>query len=215
MPTGYTSFIEDGKVKTAKQFLHLCLRNFGICIRMRDDDLKLTDDYTKDLIDSFQKDLDYHQRNLDDAKERLKTIQEMSDNELCAKYIKETTEKIKDYQKMYAQDMSNYGDYLRIKEEIENWDCDERFQNIKEFAINQIEISIPSSTDYYKKLMKKCGKPTKEGYEEKKEEYRNSLIADAEWDIKYHTEEIDRILKQKEDCLKFYQQFKEELEKLK
>ena len=32
MPTGYTAFIEDGDITTGKEFLLLCLRNFGIAI---------------------------------------------------------------------------------------------------------------------------------------------------------------------------------------
>ena len=36
MPTGYTQQIIDGTVKTPKEFLHLCLRNFGVCVSMRD-----------------------------------------------------------------------------------------------------------------------------------------------------------------------------------
>ena len=65
MPTGYTAFIENGKVKTAKQFLHLCLRAFGICVRMRDDSLEVEDDYTPKIIDGYQKDIEYHQKYLD------------------------------------------------------------------------------------------------------------------------------------------------------
>ena len=99
MPTGYTTFIEEGKVRTAKQFLHLCLRNFGVCSHMRDESLELKDDYTKDIIKGYQQDIDYHQKNLDEARKRLKTIQEMSEADLCKKYIKETKEKIKNLQK--------------------------------------------------------------------------------------------------------------------
>lgn len=32
MPTGYTAYIEDGSITTGKEFLMLCLRNFGISI---------------------------------------------------------------------------------------------------------------------------------------------------------------------------------------
>lgn len=39
MPTGYTAFIEDGDITTSKEFLLLCLRNFGIAIDVRDEPL--------------------------------------------------------------------------------------------------------------------------------------------------------------------------------
>jgi hypothetical protein len=214
MPTGYTSFIEDGKVRTPKEFLHLCLRNFGVCSHMRDESLELKDDYTKDISDGFQKDIDYHQKNLDEARERLKTIQEMSEEELCGKYITETKKKIKDLQRGQTKEMGDYADYLRIKEGIENWECSEEFQNIKDFALNQIDISIPR-TSYYDDELAKIGKPTVEGFKERKDEYLKSLIADAEWDINYHSGEIDRTLKLRDECLDFYKRFKEELENLK
>lgn len=214
MPTGYTAFIENGKVKTAKQFLHLCLRAFGICVRMRDDSLEVEDDYTPKIIDGYQKDIEYHQKYLDIAKENLKTYQEMSDKDLCSKYIKDTSEKIKNLQKSITKEFGEYGDYLRLQEQIQNWDCDEEFSDIKDFALHQIKISIPDNS-FYEEELAKCGKPTKEGYEESKEEYRKSLINHAQWEVEYHAGEIDRLLKSKEDTLAFYQRFKDELEKLK
>ena len=214
MPTGYTAFIEDGKVRTPKEFLHLCLRNFGVCSRFRDDEWSVKDDYTQDIIDGFQRDLNYHQTYLDEAKKRLKTVQEMSEEELCEKYITETKAKIKDLQKGQTKEMGNYADYLRIKESIENWECSEEFQSIKDFAIHQIDISIPRSS-YYDDELAKIGRPTAEGFQERKDEYLKSLISDAQWDINYHSGEIDRTLKLRDECLDFYKKFKEELENLK
>lgn len=211
MPTGYTEFIENGKVRTAKQFLHLCLRAFGICVRMKDNSLEVEDDYTQKIIDGYQESLDYHQRYLDSAKKDLKTYQEMK---MCVKYIQETSERIKDLQKNITKEFGEYGDYLMIQNQIQNWNCDEEFSEIKDFALNQIKISIPDNS-FYEEELAKCGKPTKEGYEERKEEYRNSLIKHAQWEVDYHIGEIDRLLKSKADALAFYQRFKEELEKLK
>lgn len=41
MPTGYTAYIEDGSITTGKEFLMLCLRNFGISIDIRDEPLSV------------------------------------------------------------------------------------------------------------------------------------------------------------------------------
>lgn len=213
MPTGYTEFIENGKVRTAKQFLHLCLRDFGVCVRMRNAPMEVEDDYTQKIIDGYQESIDYHQKRLDEAKKNLKTYQEMSDDEMCVKYIQETSERIKNLQKSITKEFGEYGDYLRLQEQIRNWNCDEEFSDIKDFALHQIKISIPDNS-FYEEALAKCGKPTKEGYEERREEYRNSLIKHAQWDVDYHSDEIDRLLKSKEDVLAFYQRFKEELEKL-
>lgn len=214
MPTGYTSFIENGKVKTAKQFLHLCLRAFGVCINMRDDSLEVKDDYTKDLLKGFQQDIDYHKKRLKIAEKKLSEIKSISEEELCEKYIKETKERIKDLQRGRTDEFNKYGDYLRIRESINNWDCNTEFQNVKDFALEQINKSIPSGS-YYDDELAKIGEPTKEGFQEKKEEYLQKLIDDAQWDVNYHTEELEKAIKRRDDNLKFYKEFKEELNKLK
>ncbi len=214
MPTGYTSFIENGKVRTAKQFLHLCLRAFGVCINMRDDSLEVKDDYTKDLLKGFQEDIDYHKKRLKIAEKKLSEIKSISEEELCEKYIKETKEKIKDLQRGQTDEFNKYGDYLRIRESINNWNCDPKFQNVKDFALEQIRISIPTGS-YYEEELAKIGEPTKEGFQKKKDEYLQKLIKDAQWDVDYHKEELEKAIEHRDDKLKFYNEFKEELNKLK
>ena len=214
MPTGYTSFIENGKVRTAKQFLHLCLRAFGVCINMRDDSLEVKDDYTKDLLKGFQQDIDYHKKRLKIAEKKLSEIKNISEEELCEKYIKETKERIKDLQMGQTDEFNKYGDYLRIKESINNWNCNPEFQNVKDFALEQIRISIPSGS-YYEEQLAKIGEPTKEGFQQRKDEYLQKLIDDAQWDVNYHKEELEKVIKRRDDNLKFYNEFKEELNKLK
>ena len=156
MPTGYTSFIENGKVRTAKQFLHLCLRAFGVCINMRDDSLKLTDDYTEDISKGYQEDINYHKKQLTSAEKKLSEIQSMSEEELCEKYIKETSEKIQYYLKAEDKRSKNNKKYLEIYSAIAAWDCNPEFQSIKDFALNQIDISMDKD-DYYQKAIEKYG----------------------------------------------------------
>ena len=213
MPTGYTSFIEDGKVKTAKQFLHLCLRNFGVCIMMRDDSLELKDDYAENLKKSYQGDIDYHKKKLEDARKELDRIQQMSEEELCTQYIKDTTRDIEYYMKHNNQRNSNLVEYSRIREGIMNWDCGEKFKPIKDFALNQIDISMDKS-DYYEEELKKCGEPTREGFLKVKDKYTKKVTDHAKWEVNYHTEELENAIKRRDDNLKFYSEFKEELKKL-
>lgn len=213
MPTSYTSFIENGEVKDAKTFLHLCLRNFGVCSKFMDNPLKIQDDYVEDITEGYQCSIDYHQEKLDGWKKDLEDIQKMSDDELCEKYISETRDKIKHLEECRNKDLQNYADYLRIREEIESWNCDEEFEGIKKFAINQIDMSINKSS-YYDDELAKCSEPTREGFEKVKEEYRNSLIEDAEWHVNYHSNEIKKLQEDKADSLRLYADFKEDLNKL-
>lgn len=214
MPTGYTAFIEDGRIRSGKEFLHLCLRAFGGCANLRDQSLENKDDFTQDLIDAYDCDIAYHQKNLDGCQEIVDKYKNMTDEELCEKYIEDTKAKI-DFLKKYSfKDNEKYGIYLKIKYEIEHWDCDPQFQSIKDFALNQLSMSYSSDDDYYQKELKKCGEPTKEGFEKVKEEYRNSLIRDAEWHVNYHSDEMKKLQKQKAENIQFYTNFKKELEKL-
>ena len=41
MPTGYTSYIYDGKIRNGADFLKLCTRSFGIAVDIKDEDLSV------------------------------------------------------------------------------------------------------------------------------------------------------------------------------
>lgn len=214
MPTGYTSFIENGKVKSAKQFLHLCLRAFGVCTDMRDSSLEVKDDYTKDILNESQQDIDYHKELLERAEQRLSEIKSLSEEELRVRYIKETKKRIKDLQKCQTHEFSKYGDYLRIRESIRDWDCDPEFQKVKDFALDQIDISIPDDS-YYEEKLAEIGAPTNEGFQERKEQYLQKLIDEAQWDVNYHREEMENAVRRRDEKIRYYNGFKKELNKLK
>lgn len=214
MPTGYTSFIENGKVKSAKQFLHLCLRAFGVCTDMRDSSLEVKDDYTKDILNGSQQDIDYHKELLERAEQRLSEIKSLSEEELRERYIKETKERIKNLQKCQTHEFRKYGDYLRIRESIKDWDCDPEFQKVKDFALYQIDISIPDDS-YYEEKLAEIGAPTNEGFQERKEQYLQKLIDEAQWDVNYHREEMENAIRRRDEKIRYYNGFKKELNKLK
>lgn len=214
MPTGYTSFIENGKVKSAKQFLHLCLRAFGVCTDMRDSSLEVKNDYTKDILNGSQQDIDYHKELLERAEQRLSEIKSLSEEELRERYIKETKERIKNLQKCQTHEFSKYGDYLRIRESIKDWDCDPEFQKVKDFALHQIDISIPDDS-YYEERLAEIGAPTNEGFQERKEQYLQKLIDEAQWDVNYHREEMENAIRRRDEKIRYYNGFKKELNKLK
>lgn len=214
MPTGYTSFIENGKVKSAKQFLHLCLRAFGVCTDMRDSSLEVKDDYTKDILNGSQQDIDYHKELLERAEQRLSEIKNLSEEELRERYIKETKERIKNLQKCQTHEFSKYRDYLRIRESIKDWDCDPEFQKVKDFALYQIDISIPDDS-YYEEKLAEIGAPTNEGFQERKEQYLQKLIDEAQWDVNYHREEMENAIRRRDEKIRYYNGFKKELNKLK
>ena len=75
MPTGYTSFIENGKIDNGKDFLMLCARNFGATVTMRDNSLS-------DPIPKQFEPNSYYLDELNEAKANLEKINNMSDDEI-------------------------------------------------------------------------------------------------------------------------------------
>jgi hypothetical protein len=51
MPTGYTAGILDGKINTFPEFATECMKAFGACIHMRDDDISTT--YRPRKVDDY------------------------------------------------------------------------------------------------------------------------------------------------------------------
>lgn len=214
MPTGYTQKILDGEVKTAKDFLHLCLRNFGVLHFLRDRELTVQDDYTRDIIDNFDEDIKYHQKELDSARKRLKDYLEMSESKLKKIYIEMNQEKSESLGKTKDTYDKNNEVYRQFLKTIQDWDCDGEFTPVKNFAVDQIKISMKDD-DWVDEELSKSLKSTEEMFQEEKDEFRKKLIEDAQWDINYHTEEMEKCEKRKSDFLDYYRRFKKELKKLK
>lgn len=205
MPTGYTCFIEDGRVKDAKQFLHLCLNAFGIL--SRDHGLEVMEDYKPEIIKEYKKEKKFHKTRLKAAQLKLEKIRHLTDDELYQRYQKEKESYM---QKIYENQMQSNENYNRIYESIRDWDCDPELYPLKEFALNQIEIShdsvdvkpfVPISKDEF--LVK-----VKEGFLEE-------LIKDAEWDIDYHQKELNRLEENYDSRIAYYEKVKKEFNKLK
>lgn len=77
MPTGYTCYIEDGDIKTGKDFLMLCTRAFGIALDVRDEPLSVPtptkfypSQYSTERLNKAKKNVEYWERiTLDEARE--------------------------------------------------------------------------------------------------------------------------------------------------
>ena len=213
MPTGYTQQIIDGKIKTPKEFLHLCLRNFGICVGMRDVPFEAQVDYTEFIKKYYQDSIDYHAKALNYAKEEYEKVSKLSDDELYEMYVKKFTDNRDYYQKRTDVTKKQNAKYQTFYDAIKNWDCSEEFSNIKKFALDQIDIS-KEAENYYKDELSKKMLTKKEFISVGKYEYKENLLKNAEEDVNYNQERLDSITKNMNDALAFYERFKKEIEKL-
>ena len=213
MPTGYTQQIIDGTVKTPKEFLHLCLRNFGVCISMRDESFNIQGDYTEYIKKYYQDTIGYLNKALENAKKEYARISNLSDDDLYEMYVKKFTDDKNYYQKRTDVTKKQNAKYQSFYDAIKNWDCSEEFNNIKKFALDQIDIS-KDDEDFYKDELTKKMLTKKEFISIGKYEYKENLLKNAEEDVNYNQERLDSITKDMNGALAFYERFKKEIEKL-
>ena len=213
MPTGYTQQIIDGTVKTPKEFLHLCLRNFGICVSMRDESLKLQGDYTEYIKKFYQDSMDYHAKALENAKAEYERVINLSDDDFYEMYVERFSHDREYYQKRTDEAKKQNAQYQSFYDAIKNWDCSEEFSNIKKFALDQIDIS-KEAEDYYTDELSKEMLAKEEFISNGKSKYKEDLLKHVKSDISYRQGELDNAIKRMNDALAFYERFRKEIEKL-
>ena len=213
MPTGYTQQIIDGTVKTPKEFLHLCLRNFGVCISMRDMPFDSQGDYTPYIKKFYQDSMDYHAKALENAKAEYERVINLSDDDFYEMYVERFSHNREYYQERTDKTKKQNAQYQSFYDAIKNWDCSEEFSNIKKFALDQIDIS-KEAEDYYADELSKEMLTKEEFISNGKSKYEEDLLKNAISNISYHQKELDEITKKMNDTLAFYERFKKEIEKL-
>ena len=149
MPTGYTAFIENKQCNSAKQFLKLCLRNFGVLCKYRDEPLSLDfePDFTDENVNSL---INNNENKIEKYKNELKEYDNLSYDEKASKIKEGCLKELNFYTKLYDEGVELNARYDDFIEAIEDWNCSEDFNSIKEFAINQCKIS-KENLDYYER----------------------------------------------------------------
>ena len=214
MPTGYTQQIIDGTVKTPKEFLHLCLRNFGVCVSMRDVPFNESQvDYTEYIKKYYQDTIDYHAKALENAKAEYERVINLSDDDFYEMYVERFSHNREYYQERTDKTKKQNAQYQSFYDAIKNWDCSEEFDSIKKFALDQIDIS-KDDEDYYADELSKEMLTKEEFISNGKSKYEEDLLKQTKWNIDYHQEQLDEITKNMNDALAFYERFKKEIEKL-
>ena len=139
MPTGYTSYIKDGKITSGKEFLKLCTRAFGIAVDLKDESLDVPTPnhfephpyYEKAYKDSLVSREKAYSKTLEEVKEDI--ISKYNDNKGMAEKI---LEKYKDEDKKY----------LKVRKEVEKWiPPTPEHENLKKFCLEQIDMSLNTS----------------------------------------------------------------------
>lgn len=205
--TGYTYTIENGICKTPKEFLKLCLKNFGCCIDLRDESLLKfnIDEFLKELKNKSVSSSKYLVTSFSNAEKELEKVLKMTDNdwkkelESCINKTKKELEE----SKIKHEEESKLLYYFT--DAIKNWNCSSEYQNVKNFALEQLALSEAENYEWDEKLLNKLLNTTVK-------EYRNDRISSALREVDYYKKEIENDKKRKNERVKFIEGFLKEIE---
>lgn len=196
MPTGYTHAVAEGTITSPREFILSCAPAFGAFIEFREEHLK-PEDIKPELFDR-ENSSSYYEKKLKDAEDALGTLLLATEDEITlartkwndeqkasrARYIKENTEKRKNYETMIAA--------------VEAWDPGPTdVKNVKAFALQQLRDSLksdcPTNKDYWY-----GGSEFKDNLE-----YFDFFKNSYEKDIAYATKELKRENESTKNCKTF------------
>ena len=203
--TGYTAGIVDGSIKNASEFLKLCIRAFMCCFDQRDDSL-----YSP-LVTEFKAD-EYYFRSYKQAEEDLEQIENMTFDDVEAKYIKEERERIEYDKRMYERMVDEYAKYKRILDEVEKWmPPTEEHEAIKSFAINQIKMCMPTEDEIEERRLL-SGRAIKVSDDDIRDWY-NTILVCAKRHVEIRGEMLDEQIKIAHNRTEFLRKFIDSLPK--
>lgn len=141
MVTSYTTYIKNGDITTGKDFLKLCLRDEPL-LKPVPTHFEPDPHYKKNYEKIVRVRNKYRQITFEEAKKEL-IEKHKRDIELIRKTLDE----------LVAEDKR----YIKVRDEIEKWiPPTSEHENIKEFALNQIDISLNTSLEkYYREKLNK------------------------------------------------------------
>ena len=221
MSSQYTSFIENGKCTSAKQFLKLCLRNFGVMSMYRDEPLSL--DFEPDF--AIQKDYVKNSKVLIKLKEQIDYWQQQLDNYLNFPFEFQVKILHDEYFDELNKSKENFENekklnslYEKFIKAINSWECSDEFKNIKNFAIEECEDSkFYIDFSYYEQQITKYEKlleSLKSDPQQVVNNYIDYLKSEVEQRKKFFNDEVDRLtnLQNFSSDKKFYDKFLKEIE---
>lgn len=196
--TGYTSLIANGKINTAKDFLKVCLRQFGVLVDYRDEPLSAD-------IPTKLKVSDFYEKQCKEAEEKLISLVHRNSREWKDAYKQAINEAATAYNTAQAKEKNEKYLLAELQQKIALWECSESFKNIKDFALEQLEITKPDDSSFEAKKLKKLESITWE-------QYAAEQIADAQHKVDYSREELEEEKGRKAERQEFLDRFLKEIE---
>jgi hypothetical protein len=140
MPTGYTAYIEETEDPKFEVFVMRCAKAFGACMDVREDPISAP-------IPEFTV-RDYYSKNVTKAKEELKKIGEMSEEDIIKSSNLEYETSMERNNEWVSQKHEEDRKYKEMLKKVKAWTPpSEDHYGLKEFMIDQIKISMHADFD--------------------------------------------------------------------
>jgi len=183
MPTGYTAQLDDNNKTTKEWFTQDLIREFGICVTLREEKMGLDEKQIRAKLEKDMKhDLAYHQNGLAGAKElQAKTMKrKQTEWEAEAEAERKTRKEHNDKAIQEAQIKKRRHEQVTkdLKTILENPDVSEITRNIARFGLQQLD-TVKSECEPYLDDVVFTWK-----------QYRAEREKSVKWDIEYHTKEL-------------------------
>lgn len=146
MPTGYTSYIYDGKITNGADFLKLCTRAFGIAVDIKDEDLSVA------TPSHFEPD-PFYEEMYKKAVNKRNRYKRMTVDEARQAFVEKEIKSLNSSRECLSKMIKENDRYRSVKIEVEKWiPPTSNHEKLKEYAINQLNISMNSKDciDFFK-----------------------------------------------------------------
>ena len=186
MPTGYTEDLYMGKEVTFEQFAMKCARAFGALITMREEPLDAP------IPEEFEPD-NYHLEELEKARQRLAEVESWSEEQAELEAEKAYQEAVRKRNGTIAKNARIRERYEKMLAQVRTWiPPTPDHEELKRFMVEQLQKSIEYDCSYVPDEPKRLSGA----------EYKQQQIAEARWEVEYHTkeyeEEVKRVQKRNE-----------------
>lgn len=210
----YTTFIEKGEITNARDFMKLCLRNFGIMQEHYQDPISLESVLEKNFDIETNSSYQRYVQYLNDEYQRLKELIHQQDdkesyNIAFREFVAGLEESIADYKKAIVKRTSENKMYEKYIEKIQKWNCSPQYENIKKFAIEQCTNAL-NDVNFYEREIKR--------YEEQLanpkssfDEYLTTMIGVTKESIDMYAKSINSCINSLKDRKEFFDNFMKEV----
>ncbi len=196
MPTGYTAALDDKDLSTAQWFTEHLARAFGILFMLRDSPDMTQEEITTKLREDVSKE-GYHVPKLAEAKAEVIRLEELSIDALKI-IIEEKNDEIRAYNQDQIEKAAVVkARHDRVRNELARVIADpnahEVTKKIAEFGIDQLHVARRDAEPYKQDYV--GGGP---------EAYRHKQVTAAQRMVDYHTENLEKDLKNNRERLEIY-----------